>query len=64
MDQTRAFKIRNNMTREEYELSESAWYDNMFPRGPGDPDAYGYPGEIKEEDENEDEQIDQTEIPF
>jgi len=35
------------MSREEYEMSEEAYYEEFFPRGPGDPDAYGYPGESK-----------------
>jgi len=49
------------MTREEYEESEKAFVDGMFPRGLGDPDAYGYPGEPTKKESEEDELED---VPF
>lgn len=36
------------MSREEYEMSEVAFWESEFPRGAGDPDFYGYPGEEDE----------------
>lgn len=58
------------MTREEYEQSERAWLEGLLPRGPGDPDAYGYPGEPTNESEEDSEErhntekTTETDVPF
>lgn len=49
------------MTREDYEQSERAWLEGLLPRGPGDPDAYGYPGEPESKEVKDDEPED---VPF
>lgn len=55
------------MSREEQELSEQAFYDGLLPRGSGDPDAYGYPGEPINEgdiDGTSTPQTNPTVVPF
>lgn len=34
---------------------EQEYYDDLFGRGPGDPDVYGYPGEENSDDDNSNE---------
>lgn len=54
------------MSREEFEQSETNFWQSEFPRGPGDPDFYGYPGEPKDEGVQTDgtNTIDLEFIPF
>lgn len=56
------------MSREDNEQSEQAFYDGLLPRGPGDGDAYGYPGQPKGGDDNDGgnnpTETDQTDVPF
>lgn len=34
------------MSRETQELSEKAFWENLLGKGKGDPDNYGYPGDV------------------
>lgn len=38
------------MSREAWEQSERNWWDSELPKGAGDPDWYGYPGQPADEE--------------
>jgi hypothetical protein len=47
------------MSRETYEVSKAAWMDEMFGKGPTDPDVLGYyPGSPEDPHMQEREEVD------